>query len=86
MHIRKKSVASLALDTVARNGHSSAADALWAGVPLLTLRGHTMAQRVAPSLLTAADIVAEPARHDRSASHGSLGLTEAASMKDYEYL
>ena len=45
--------ADLFLDTWPYNAHTTASDALWAGCPLLTLRGETFAARVAASLLTA---------------------------------
>jgi len=45
--------ADLFLDTWPYNAHTTASDALWAGCPLLTLRGETFAARVAASLLSA---------------------------------
>jgi predicted O-linked N-acetylglucosamine transferase (SPINDLY family) len=45
--------ADLVLDTWPYNAHTTASDALWAGCPVLTLRGETFAGRVAASLLTA---------------------------------
>lgn len=51
-HIEAKGGATdLALDTAAKNGHTSSLDALWGGVPLVTLRGQGMAQRLAGSML-----------------------------------
>jgi protein O-GlcNAc transferase len=44
-------LADLFLDTYPYNGHSSARDALWAGVPVLTCAGRSFASRVAGSLL-----------------------------------
>jgi predicted O-linked N-acetylglucosamine transferase (SPINDLY family) len=46
-------VADLFLDTWPYNAHTTASDALWAGCPLVTLRGETFAARVAASLLSA---------------------------------
>jgi protein O-GlcNAc transferase len=43
--------ADLFLDTLPHNAHTTASDALWAGVPLLTCVGDTFAGRVAASLL-----------------------------------
>jgi predicted O-linked N-acetylglucosamine transferase (SPINDLY family) len=43
--------ADLVLDTFPCSGHTTASDALWAGVPVLTLQGRTFAARVAASLL-----------------------------------
>ena len=45
--------ADLFLDTWPYNAHTTASDALWAGCPLVTVRGETFASRVAASLLTA---------------------------------
>jgi predicted O-linked N-acetylglucosamine transferase (SPINDLY family) len=41
------------LDTLPYNAHTSACDALWAGVPLLTLLGNSFAGRAAASALNA---------------------------------
>ncbi|MEY8878089.1 MAG: hypothetical protein AB9M60_16375 [Leptothrix sp. (in: b-proteobacteria)] len=43
--------ADLVLDTFPCSGHTTASDALWAGVPVLTLKGESFASRVAASLL-----------------------------------
>jgi predicted O-linked N-acetylglucosamine transferase (SPINDLY family) len=43
----------LFLDTLPYNGGTTASDALWAGLPVLTLAGESLASRVAASLLTA---------------------------------
>ena len=45
--------ADVFLDTWPYNAHTTASDALWAGCPLVTLRGETFASRVAASLLSA---------------------------------
>jgi predicted O-linked N-acetylglucosamine transferase (SPINDLY family) len=46
----------LFLDTLPYNAGTTASDALWAGVPVLTCTGHAFAGRVAASLLTAVDL------------------------------
>jgi protein O-GlcNAc transferase len=46
-------LADLFLDTLPVNAHTTASDALWAGLPLLTCAGNTFAGRVAGSLLRA---------------------------------
>ena len=52
-HLARLALADLGLDTRIYNGHSMTADTLWAGVPVLTLRGEHFASRVAESLLRA---------------------------------
>lgn len=47
--------ADLFLDTWPCNAHTTASEALWAGVPVLTLPGSTFASRVAASLVLACD-------------------------------
>lgn len=47
-------MADLFLDTPAYNAHTTGADALWAGLPILTVAGERMHQRAASSLLHAA--------------------------------
>jgi predicted O-linked N-acetylglucosamine transferase (SPINDLY family) len=54
-HLARLACADLFLDTLPYNAHTTASDALWAGLPVLTLRGDTFAGRVAASLLSAAD-------------------------------
>jgi predicted O-linked N-acetylglucosamine transferase (SPINDLY family) len=50
-HLARQRLADLFLDTLPYNAHSTAADALWAGLPLLTCRGNAFQARVAASLL-----------------------------------
>ena len=52
-YIARYRVADLFLDTVPYNAGTTASDALWAGLPVLTLRGEAFPARVAASLLTA---------------------------------
>ena len=52
-HLARLGLADLFLDTRPYNAHSSASDALWAGVPVLTQPGDTFAGRVGASLLNA---------------------------------
>jgi predicted O-linked N-acetylglucosamine transferase (SPINDLY family) len=49
MHLSRLRLISLFLDTPKYNAHATAADALWVGVPVLTLMGQTFAGRVAAS-------------------------------------
>jgi len=55
-HLARLPCADLVLDTFPFNGGTSASDALWAGVPLLTLAGDAFAARMAGSLLNALDL------------------------------
>jgi predicted O-linked N-acetylglucosamine transferase (SPINDLY family) len=52
-HLSRLRLADLFLDTLYFNAHATAADALWAGVPVLTQIGETFAGRVAASQLSA---------------------------------
>jgi protein O-GlcNAc transferase len=50
-HLARQRQADLFLDTLPYNAHTTASDALWAGLPVLTCLGETFAGRVAASLL-----------------------------------
>jgi predicted O-linked N-acetylglucosamine transferase (SPINDLY family) len=52
-HLARLCLADLVIDTLPYNAHTTASDALWAGVPIVTCRGKSFAGRVAGSLLTA---------------------------------
>jgi protein O-GlcNAc transferase len=52
-HLARHRVADLFLDTLPYGAHTTASDALWAGLPVLTCLGTTFAGRVAASLLHA---------------------------------
>jgi predicted O-linked N-acetylglucosamine transferase (SPINDLY family) len=52
-HLARQRLADLFLDTLPYNAHTTASDALWAGLPVLTQIGPTFAGRVAASLLRA---------------------------------
>jgi protein O-GlcNAc transferase len=51
IHLARYRLADLFLDTYPYNGHTTASDALWAGLPVLTIEGSTYAARVGSSLL-----------------------------------
>jgi predicted O-linked N-acetylglucosamine transferase (SPINDLY family) len=55
-HLARHSLADLFLDTLPCNAHTTASDALWAGLPVLTCLGEAFAGRVAASLLNAVAI------------------------------
>jgi predicted O-linked N-acetylglucosamine transferase (SPINDLY family) len=52
-HLARHRQADLFLDTFPYNAHTTTSDALWAGLPVLTLMGKSFASRVAASLLNA---------------------------------
>ena len=52
-HLARHRLADLFLDTLPYNAHTTASDALWMGVPVLTCLGQAFAGRVAGSLLHA---------------------------------
>jgi len=52
-HLARHRLADLCLDTLPYNAHTTASDALWTGLPIVTRIGETFASRVAASLLNA---------------------------------
>lgn len=50
-HIARQQHADLMLDTTPYNAHTTSSDALWLGIPLLTVAGNTFPSRVSASLL-----------------------------------
>ena len=55
-HLARQKLADLFLDTFNVNAHTTASDALWAGLPVVTKLGQGFAARVAGSLLSAIDM------------------------------
>jgi predicted O-linked N-acetylglucosamine transferase (SPINDLY family) len=55
-HLARHRQADLFLDTLPYNAHTTCSDALWAGLPVLTLMGSTFPGRVGASLLKAIDL------------------------------
>ncbi len=53
-HLARHRLADLFLDTLPYNAHATAADALWAGVPVVTCRGASFPARVCAGLVTEA--------------------------------
>lgn len=52
-HLGRLQLADVVLDTLPYNAHTTASDALWVGVPVITCAGETFSSRVAGSLLKA---------------------------------
>lgn len=78
-HLARHRLADLFLDTLPCNAHTTASDALWAGLPLLTCMGRSFASRVAASLLNALDI---PELITRSSEEYEARAIELASNRD----
>ena len=55
-HLARHAHADLFLDSLPYNAHTTASDALWTGVPVITCMGESFASRVAASLLHAVDL------------------------------
>jgi predicted O-linked N-acetylglucosamine transferase (SPINDLY family) len=70
-HLARHAHADLFLDTWYCNAHTTASDALWAGVPVLTCRGPAFVGRVGASLLRAVGlpelIAGDPAAYEARA-------------------
>ena len=81
-HLARLKFADLFLDTRIYNAHTTASDALWAGVPLITLEGRHFASRVASSLLTAIGLP-ELITRDLEAYEGlAVGLAQNSDELD----
>ena len=83
-HFSRLALADLFVDTWPYNAHTTAADALWAGVPVVTLHGNAFASRVAASVLNAAGIgeLAFNTVHDYRCAITALAL-EPALLASY---
>jgi len=55
-HLARHGLADLFLDTLPYNAHTTAADAVWMGLPVVTCLGQSFAGRVAASILYAAGL------------------------------
>lgn len=90
-HLARYPCADLFLDTAPYNAHTTASDALWMGVPVLTVTGTTFAGRVATSLLHAVGLpelaVSTPAQYVEEAIRlaGSAGALQALETRLEEY-
>lgn len=79
-HMARHSLADLYLDTLPYNAHSSASDALMAGLPVVTCTGKTFASRVAASLLMALDM---PELITETLQHYEALVLKLACDRDY---
>ncbi len=84
-HLARHAHADLFLDTFAVNAHTTASDALWGGLPVITLAGEQFAARVAASLLTAIDlpdlVAMTPADYEAKALELALSPEKLAALK-----
>jgi len=84
-HLARHRHADLFLDTLRVNAHTTASDALWAGVPVLTCPGETFQSRVAASLLHAVGlpelVVPDLAAYEETAVRLGQGSDELGALK-----
>ncbi|HYA65981.1 MAG TPA: tetratricopeptide repeat protein, partial [Burkholderiaceae bacterium] len=76
LHLARLQLADLALDTSPVNAHTTASDALWAGVPMITTAGDSFVSRVASSVLHAADLPELVAAHSQAYEQLALELAQ----------
>lgn len=85
-HLARHRCADLFLDTLPCNAHTSASDALWAGLPVLTCLGAAFPGRVAASVLTAAGlpelIARDLARYEECALTLARSPATLAELRD----
>jgi protein O-GlcNAc transferase len=84
-HLARHRAADLFIDTWPYNAHTTASDALWAGLPVLTCAGEGFASRVAASLLTAVGlpelIVSTPEHYEDLAMRLAIDRQRLAEIK-----
>ena len=83
-HIDRIPMADLALDTFPYNGHTTTSEQLWAGLPVLALKGDNFASRVSESLLNAVglpDLVTDSPEHYVETAVALYG--DRARLADY---
>jgi predicted O-linked N-acetylglucosamine transferase (SPINDLY family) len=85
-HLARQRLADLFLDTRYYTAHTTASDALWGGLPVLTCAGETFASRVSASILRAAGlpemIVPDLAEYERRAIHLAEHPAELRAIRD----
>ena len=85
-HLARHRLADLFLDTLPINAHTTASDALWAGLPVLTCMGNTFAGRVAGSLLHTLGldslITTDLERYEQRALQLALHPEELAALRE----
>jgi predicted O-linked N-acetylglucosamine transferase (SPINDLY family) len=85
-HLARFRHADIFLDTFPYNAHTTASDALWTGVPVITRSGRSFASRVAASLLTSiglADLVFQSVdEYEAAAIDLALNQTRLSEIKN----
>ena len=84
-HLARHRLADLFLDTLPCSAHTTASDALWAGLPVLTCEGRSFAGRVAASVLRAAGLPSlvthSVAEYERMALELARDLASLAQLR-----
>jgi protein O-GlcNAc transferase len=83
-HLARHRAADLFLDTLPYNAHTTASDALWAGLPVLTCSGEAFAARVGASLLTAIglpELIVSGEQYERTALEIAMHPQRLADIK-----
>ena len=75
-HLARHRLADLFIDTFPCNAHTTASDALWAGLPVLTRTGQSFASRVAASLLNAIGLPELITEDQMQYEHRALSLAQ----------
>jgi predicted O-linked N-acetylglucosamine transferase (SPINDLY family) len=85
-HLARQQLADLFLDTLPYNAHTTASDALWVGLPVVTTPGRSFPARVAASILKAADlpelIAADLTAYEKLALHLAQNRAELARIRE----
>jgi len=79
-YLERLSLADLFLDTLPYNAGTTASDALWMGLPVLTLPGRSIAARVAASVLTALGVDALIARDAGDYTAKAIAMATDAAL------
>jgi predicted O-linked N-acetylglucosamine transferase (SPINDLY family) len=75
-HLARHRLADLFIDTFPFNAHTTASDALWAGLPVLTRTGQSFASRVSASLLNAIGLPELITEDQMQYEHRALSLAQ----------
>tara|TARA_B100001093_G_scaffold22651_1_gene20144 strand:+ start:263 stop:2146 length:1884 start_codon:yes stop_codon:yes gene_type:complete len=85
-HLSRIKCADLFLDTFNYNGHTTASDALWSGVPVITKQGESFSARVCSSLLTSLGLEELIVKDNVEYEEKALSITtDITYLKDLKY-